>query len=228
MERGCGSCDGTLAAATSSGLALWWSSSARSRHAASQLGWPLVLVLAQTSRLTPLLVLLGVLAAAAALEFIAGRAGRVAWLGVLSGGLITNVLLARLAPFHPAFMTVSAIEAGLVLLLLASSPIVRSCRWPASLGLERRGVYVAGALLAFAPAGLVYIAHAGAGRPPPERMAYRDVALRAQELSAKGDVILTPPDLTMFSAILTERPSSSLGSISLPTATARVIVKCCG
>lgn len=165
---------------------------------AGEVGRPVLLVIVQTSSLSPLFVVFGVILGAA---LLARRAG--AW---AAPALLALLLLAPavkdLVPLAPGGRT-SAVEAGL---LLAALALVSIAQGPLS---RRRAVAAFPRLpLAIAPVALAALLAGSAfsfashepGLPPNPPEPFRDAAEVAHRISRPSDVFLTPPELGGFRA----------------------------
>ena len=171
---------------------------------AGEMGWLLMLVTAQTSRLSALVVLLAAAAAAAALSRIDARVATVALAGTfLLAPLFQTKLFAEPGRLI-SYMSISAVAAGLVLALLVAAAVLGARGRPRVSG----ALPAALAAVALAVAG-VSLAVERADRAPqetPAALAFEDVAHQAQGATRSGELVLSPPDQDGFS-MLAERPN---------------------
>ena len=180
---------------------------------ASVIGWPLMLVTAQTSRLTALAVLLAVATAVAALSRVDARLATVVFVGAfLLAGLLEDKLFLE-AGRLVEYMSISAVAAGLVLAALVGARLLGRRATPRLSG----ALPTALAAVALAGAGLSLLVEREAREPQeaPLAVAFKDVARQAEFASPRGTVVLTPPDQDGFS-MLSRRPTVvEFGSIRL-------------
>lgn len=166
---------------------------------AGELERPVLVVLLQTSRLSALLVALGVAAAAVLVHALVGRWAPAVLLAVMVGAVYADRWWDRLAP-HVApdkgsWLTVSGAAAIGVLLACALARALRG-RVPAL-----RPALASGAAAALVIVALIVVVAQRDGRvstTPPVQLAYEDVADHAREASASGTTVLTPPDMDGF------------------------------
>jgi hypothetical protein len=143
-----------------------------------------------TSRISPLVVLLGIVAGITALVRVAGGSGVVA-------AVLAFWLARHLAPIGGA--DASAVEAGAIAISLVGAHLLArrapglSGRLPGGL----LGAAAAAAALALG-AGVVVRAHGWETGLSAQDVAWRQIASEARTHSARGAIILTPPDLDGF------------------------------
>lgn len=196
---------------------------------ASEAGTPLALIQAQTARLTPLLVLLGIAVAAAALTWLHAAWGSAALFAVfLLSPPVTDTLepeLQRLAPVYGE----QVVAAALLIAALGSFVLIARLRRGAPLApagddsavpghparqpgtsrgralLDLGGPALATCALAIVAAISLGVQHDERKRPIDHDKAFQEIAERARTASAPREVILTPPDLQKF-RLLSHRP----------------------
>ena len=180
---------------------------------ASEIGWPLLFVTAQTSRLTALAVLLAVATAAAALSRIDARLATVFFVGTfLLAGLVQQRLFLDAGRLLE-YVSISAIAAAAVLAAVLIALVLQRRARPLMTGAVP-GV-LAAAALAGAAASLLVERPDREPVEPPLAVAWEDVAVHAHAQALSGEVVLTPPDQDGFS-MLSERPTVvEFGSIRL-------------
>ncbi|HEY0631819.1 MAG TPA: DUF6798 domain-containing protein [Thermoleophilaceae bacterium] len=181
---------------------------------ASQTGWPLLLVEAQTSRLSAYLVLFAAIAIVAALVRLAGAA----WAAGLAAAvfLLGPWALDRVEAKFPAWaphVDISTVEAGLMLAVLAAVAIV--VRWRPSVARWRLAIPVAALVLAATAVSL--LVERSARRPVRSASdgALLDVARHARTFTDPGELVLTPPTLDGFRAYALRPDVVEFGSIRL-------------
>ena len=182
---------------------------------ACDLRWPLLLVTAQTSRLSALIVLLAAATAAAALSRVDARAAAVALVGAF---LLAEPIYNRLfvdAGRELKYVSISAVAAILVLGALCVAAVLPRLKLTRLTPAGAVGSLLVG--LALGGAGVSLLAERADRKPvePPLELAWRDVARQAHAEAPSGSVVLTPPDQDGFS-MLSERPTVvEFGSIRL-------------
>jgi hypothetical protein len=159
---------------------------------ASVLDYPALLVEAQTARITPLLVLLGMVVGGSALTMSSRRTAALA--------LFVIFLVARPLAMRTG-IEVSTIEAAGLL-----GALVISLRVPVRVRDKRLALAVTAlvALLAIVYVGQLDLRHYASALPADE-VAWRDVAQVARERSRSTDVFLVPPDRAGF-RLFAQRP----------------------
>jgi Domain of unknown function (DUF6798) len=153
---------------------------------ASAIGWPQRLVEAQTARITPFVVLLGIVSGVAALVLIArGWAAPTAFAVFLVAPRVANNF----------DIEISSAEALGVLLAIGITMVLRR-------GLSAHEhpprLVSAAFLLATAVHLTTSDVRASTGRLSPDEAAWRDVAAEARRVSGPTDLFLTPPDRDGF------------------------------
>jgi Domain of unknown function (DUF6798) len=152
----------------------------------SAIGWPERLVEAQTARITPLVVLLGIVCGVAALVSIArGWAAPAAFaVFLLAPRISTNLSL-----------EMSSVEAlGLMLAIL----IAIGARRGLSAYARPPRLVTAAVLILTAAHVTTSDLRASADRLAPDEAAWRDVAAEARQVSGPTELFLTPPDRDGF------------------------------
>jgi hypothetical protein len=166
---------------------------------ASAIGWPVALVSAQTSRLSALVVLLGLVAAAGALSRLAGT-----WaVALLMGVFLVGPIVLRLPVVGSIdALTISGVEGALVLVLLGALAFPRIIPQPPTitrlLRTPRLATAATTAAVAVGFASLV-ILHAERVPPPTaEAVAFSDIADNARALTPPDENVMVPPDADGF------------------------------
>ena len=189
---------------------------------ASQTGHPLILVTAQTARLSAYIVLFGVILVAAGLNRIDWRLASGAMLSVFL--LLPFLTYTGLAKIHGAFPSwpvdvfgLSAVEAtALLVVLVVSIPLwlwARARRPPPWLT-NVAAVGVAGLFVA-AAVSLVVEHHKRVRVRPASDSALMAVAEQARDDSAPTDIVLSPPELDGFRTYSHRPDIVEFGSIRL-------------
>lgn len=173
---------------------------------------PVTLVQIQTSRITPLLVLFGVLGAAALLVRLAGR-----WAGpalLVCAGVsivlfddVTERVVERVAGAgHVRDVTLPLVQAALIAVALVAAWLAgrRRPQWQNVPVAPAVAVGATVAALAVAALGLAEFRSERDFGESPEYRAMVDVADRAREATRTGELVLAPPDLDLMH--LTRRP----------------------
>jgi hypothetical protein len=153
---------------------------------ASVIGWPERLVEAQTARITPFVVLLGMVCGVAALVSIArGWAAPAAFVVFLVAPRVSTNLS----------IEISSVEAlGLMLAIVIAIGARRGL-----LAYPRTPRLITAAVLILAAAHVTTSdLRASADRLAPDEAAWRDVAAEAQRVSGPTELFLTPPDRDGF------------------------------
>ena len=165
--------------------------------AAGEAGSPLLLVQLQLSRLSPFIVLLGVLAGAGVLARFAPRLAPALLALCL---VLTTPLLDRLGVELSGTRYAMWPTASLVIACLVGAAILGAAVLSGRLPRVPTGVAVAAAVVAVAGAGVDLVArhHERVGDRTAQDIAYEDVALHARWLTRDGEVVITPPDLDGF------------------------------
>jgi hypothetical protein len=165
-------------------------------------GEPLILFLAQTARLTSFVPALAMVCAAAALF----QLGRGFAIPVLVGiFLISPRATADLGGWFPSvsgWVTLSAVEAGLVLVALGAFFAASRVSRPWALRLRQPSPRLAAVLgataIVVAFASLLVLRDDRSRPRPPEEIAAEDIGHHAQALVPPGTLVVTPPTLDGF------------------------------
>jgi len=177
---------------------------------ASQVGWPLFLVQIQTARLSSLVVLLGIVVAAATLSQFVG-----AWVGsaLMLVALFARLLRAGLLTFHHlprpigGLENTSFVEACVVLVLILGLAWATNKSSVITPALAPRVVRFAFACTLVLTA-VSLIGPYQTARAQTRTQAARDwitVGKRAKQVSNPGDQVLVPPNQDLFS-LFSDRP----------------------
>jgi hypothetical protein len=156
---------------------------------ASETRHPFVVVELLTSRVSPLVVLLGIVAGVTALLRVGGSAGVIA-------AVVAFELARRIAPIGSA--DVSAVEAGTIAVFLTGCHVLarraplRPRRTPGPIGA------IGAATALGVGAAVVVLAHGWGTGLSPQDVAWRQAAAEAHAHTVRGAIILTPPDLDGF------------------------------
>jgi hypothetical protein len=180
---------------------------------ASAIGWPLLFVTAQTSRLSALAVLLAVAAAAAALSRVDSRVATVSLAGTF---LLAPLFYDRLFAQAGRLLEYVSTSALAALFVLGALVVATAARGP----LRRRGQVPATAVvagLALAGAGASLLAERADRKPvqPPLAVAWKQIAEVANGEVPPGGTVLTPPDQDGFSMYSERASVVEFGSIRL-------------
>jgi hypothetical protein len=169
---------------------------------AGSTGTPFLVVQLQLSRLSPFIVLFGVLLGAATLRHFAPRLTPAL---LAAGACVATPLLLWLdgglaGSRLDTWPTASAIVATLLILAILIAAALRGAARPVPVALA-----AAAAVVAVAGAGVDLVArhHERVGDRPAQDIAFQQVALQARWLTKDGEVVINPPDLDgfrMFSA----------------------------
>jgi hypothetical protein len=162
---------------------------------AGEIGWPVLLVIIQTSYLGPLFVALGVILGAALLAQRAGVWTAPALLAVFVLAPLGDDLLREISDLYRAWGSGLAAEAGLLLgaIALASLAGGHRARSDHLAALRRRAPALAPRAFALLLVGsAITLARHGHGPPNPSA-SFRDVSEEAHRVSSPSDVFLTPP-----------------------------------
>ncbi len=176
---------------------------------ASQLGSPLFLVTAQTARLSTFVEVLGVAAIAAALDRLVGRA--LAVVALAGTFLLSPAITDRLEVKATDWITVGAVEASLLLIILAGSYWWTRRVRTAATQLSGRAATGAAGLIAVAFAGsalslvLEHDSRAILSSDSKEQHALRDVADAAKRNTTSTQLVLASPAIDGI-RVLAERP----------------------
>jgi hypothetical protein len=166
---------------------------------ASALGGPLGLVALQTPRVSPVIVLFGVLLGAAWLWRSAGRAALPTLLAVLlvGIGLKTQIQDQVAAHYVTAAAWVTSASIAMVALLCACVMAELAARLRISpSGIRRVGIPVTA--IAAVLVALAFADHARDRRPDGDRVDLEAVAGRARAISSPRDIVLVPPTADEF------------------------------
>jgi hypothetical protein len=182
---------------------------------AGETGWPVALVLIQTSYLSPLFVAFGVILGSALLAQRAGPWAGPALLAVFVLARPADELLHETSDLYRAWGTVAAAEAGLLIgaILLASIAGRRPARSDALAGLGRRAPALAPVASALLLAGAVIVLAIHSQGTPNPSPAVSDVSEEAHRVSASSDVFLTPPGLDGFRSWARRAAVVDLGTV---------------
>jgi hypothetical protein len=178
---------------------------------ASQIGRPLFLIQLQTAHLSSLAVLLGIVAAAAALGQFVG-----AWTGpmLMLTALLTPLMRDGLLTFHhlpgriATLVNTSSVEAwaALVLVVGLAWATSRGTAIPSSAGMPRIIPFAFACTLAVTAVSLIgSYQTARAQTLSQAQQDWRAVAERAKQVSSPADQVLVPPEQDLFS-LYSDRP----------------------
>jgi hypothetical protein len=182
---------------------------------ASFVEWPLLLVEAQTARLSPFIVLLGVVALAAALHRVTPVWAPIA---LALTFLLTPRVLADVLGRFPQLGDVvreSLIEAAALIAALVVALVVVQFKRDWTVALGRYAVPVALAALVGCTISLLV---ERADRVPgvdPVQAQFDEIAVAAQHNTVPGDVVLTPPQMDGFRVVAERGDVLEFGSIRL-------------
>jgi hypothetical protein len=167
---------------------------------AGEIGWPVLLVIIQTSYLSPLFVALGVILGTALLAQRAGPWAAPALLAVVVLARVADDLLPRISDLYDAWGSTAAAEAGLLLgaLVLASIGSGRLPGGDAVAALANRSPAIAPAAFAVLLAGSSISLASHEGLPPNPSDTFRAAAEEAHRISGPSEVFLTPPERDGF------------------------------
>jgi hypothetical protein len=179
---------------------------------ASLAGGPLTLVQIQTSRITPLLIVFGVLFSAALLARLAGRWTAALLLAVVAAGIVAfdrvvPEALQRLS-LGDALVDVSlglVYAVGVAIVLLGAWAVARWRRGRGD-GLARYAPALVAVAAVAVVLAVVEFRHQRTFGPSAQEQALADVSDHARELTRPGQLILSPPDVDGVS-FLTRRPA---------------------